>query len=500
LVEPAQVRDGDVHRGQHGGQLDGCVGDVRRPRSLLVAKAVDAEDDGVGRRGFPSGRVEEGAFDTFLGMVVQQEQHADELPGTGERPVADLQGASQLGEGRGQHPVAIDRGVIQARRLARERCQVMEGIEHHRAAFVRARMSRDDLPGGRDGDLIDVRLDRHRLKRVDPRHAVGHVVEPDGLVFVDLGGHGEAGIEGPRGQGDGRGAVALEAVGDGIRLAGGGAVLIVEATSPEMLVQLGEIANTRHRRRPSSFQVLDSVLDVRLLVAAGRHAEQGLEVVVAGQGLVALVEPPLAPFEHLHGHGGRVVPPEFLGDAAEGREGLDQAVEDGFGALGGQGDGEGAIRERPGDDQDRDKATAVGKIDVDMAEVGLGATSRVVVQGDERLAFAASQGADVASDLVVAALIPVLGNEPTMDPGRGVSLFARGLFIGREDLVDHGLEGIELGRGRRLGPGIGLGLGVLDRLADGASRVVEGPGDGPETHAVAERPSDTCVIVHREHP
>jgi hypothetical protein len=30
--------------------------------------------------------------------------------------------------------------------------------------------------------------------------------------------------------------------------------------------------------------------------------------------------------------------------------------------------------------------------------------------------------------------------------------------------------------------------------------VVEGPGDGPETHSVAVGPSDACVIVHREHP
>jgi hypothetical protein len=51
---------------------------------------VDAEDDGVGRRGFAGGRVEEGAFDALLGMLVQQEQHADELPGTGERPVAPV--------------------------------------------------------------------------------------------------------------------------------------------------------------------------------------------------------------------------------------------------------------------------------------------------------------------------------------------------------------------------------------------------------------------------
>jgi hypothetical protein len=500
LVEPAQVRRGDMHRGQCGGKIDGCVGNIRDPRSLLVAKAVDAERDRVGRRGFPGSRAEDGAFDAFLGVFAQQEQHADELPGTGEGPVADLQGTSQLGEGWRQRPVAIDRGVIQASRLAGKRRQVVERIEHHRAAFIGAGMSRHDLTGSHDRDPVDIRLHRHSQERTGTRYAVRHVVEPNGLVLVNLGGRIEAGVERPLGQRNGRGVVALEAAGDGVGLPGSGAVLIIEARSLEMLVQLGEITDTRHWRGPSSLQVLDPVLDVRLLVAAGRHAEQGLEVVVAGQGLVALVERSLATSEDLHGHGGRVVPPEFLGNAAKEREGFDQAVEDGFGTLGGQGDREGAIGERPGDDQHRNQPATVGEVDVDVAEIGLGTAAGVMVQGDERLPLAAALRADVASDLVVTPLITVLGDKPTMDPGRGVSLFARGLFIRREDLIDHGLERTELGRGRRPGSGIGLGLGVLDRLANRASCVVEGPSDGPETHAVAVRPSDPCVIVHREHP
>lgn len=500
MVEPAQVRRGDVHRGQRGGELDGCVGDVRDPRSLLVAKAVDAERDRVGRRGFASGPAQDGAFDAFLGVFAEQEQHADELPGTGEGPVADLQGTSQFGEGRRQRPVAIDRGVIQARRLAGERRQVMQGIEHHRAAVVTAGMSRHDLTGGHDHDPVHIRLHRHGLKRTGPGHAVGHVVEPGGLVFVDSGRRIEAGVERPLGQEDRRGAVVLETVGDGVGLTGDDAVLIVETASPEMLVQLGEVPHPGHRRGPSSLQVLDPVLDVRLLVAAGRHAEQRLEVVVAGQSLVTLIERSLATLENLHGHGGRVVPPEFPGNTAKEREGLDQTVEDGFGPLRGQGDREDAIGKRPGDDQHRDEAATVGKIDVDMAEIGLGAAAGVVVQGDERLALAAPFRADVTPDLVVAALIAVLGDEPTMDLGRGVSLLAWGLFVGREDLIDHGLDGVELGRGRRPGPGVGLGLGVLDGPPDRASRVVKGAGDGPEAHAVAVGPSDPCVIVHREHP
>lgn len=362
-------------------------------------------------------------------------------------------------------------------------------------------MSRHDLPrGGHDGDAIDVRLHRHGLEGMRARHAVRDVVEPDGLIFVNLRGRGETGVEGPLGQRNRRSAVALEARRDNVGLAGSDPSLVVFAASPQMLIEFDEITSTRHRRGPSPFQILDPVLDMRLLVAAGRHAEQGLEVVMAGQGLVAIVEPSLATFEHLHGHGRWVVPPEFLWHAAEERKSFDQAVEDRFGALGGQGDREDAIRKRPGDDQDRDKPAAVREIDVDVAKVGLGSLAGVVVQGDERLTFTASHRADMASDLVVSALVPVLGDKATMNLSRGVSLFARRLLVRDEDLVNHGFEGIELGRGRWLCSGVGLGLGVLEGLANRASCVVEGPSDGPETHAVTMRPSNLCVIVHSEHP
>lgn len=88
-----------MHRGQCGGKLDGCVGDIRDPRSFFVAEALDAERDRIGRRGFAGGPAQDGAFDAFLGVFAEQEQHADELSGAGEGPVASLQGTSQLGEG-----------------------------------------------------------------------------------------------------------------------------------------------------------------------------------------------------------------------------------------------------------------------------------------------------------------------------------------------------------------------------------------------------------------
>jgi hypothetical protein len=51
------------------------------------------------------------------------------------------------------------------------------------------------------------------------------------------------------------------------------------------------------------------------------------------QGLVAIIQPPLATDEQLRRHGLGIVPPQLLRDASKEGEGFDQAVQNGLGAL-----------------------------------------------------------------------------------------------------------------------------------------------------------------------
>lgn len=57
--------------------------------------------------------------DAGLGMLAQELEHADELTSTGQRTVTLFQFGPQRDEGGGQVPVAVDRRVIQRRRLVR---------------------------------------------------------------------------------------------------------------------------------------------------------------------------------------------------------------------------------------------------------------------------------------------------------------------------------------------------------------------------------------------
>src|SRR5206468_11492916 len=95
------------------------------------------------------------------------------------------------------------------------------------------------------------------------------------------------------------------------------------------------------------------------------------------------VELSLPASEDQSGDGLGVVPPDLAWRGLGEFQGLDHAVEDGLGAFAGQDDGEGSVGVGPDGDQEGDKASAVGEVNVDVSEVGLEATAGGVGQGDE---------------------------------------------------------------------------------------------------------------------
>jgi hypothetical protein len=121
-------------------------------------------------------------------MLGQELQDPDELPHAGPRPEHLLQDAAKVRKRRGQLPVAVHRGVIQRRRLAFRRDQIMQGIEHRLAVAVTALVAGHHLARGHDREVLDVALHGHGPERPAARHPVGVVVEAHGLILVHLGG------------------------------------------------------------------------------------------------------------------------------------------------------------------------------------------------------------------------------------------------------------------------------------------------------------------------
>jgi len=293
--------------------------------------------------------------------------------------------------------------------------------------------------------------------------------------------------------------VTREALADARALAGLRALAVAQAAGPQVDVQRGQVVNLGHGRGPIALQVAHASLDARLLLGPTHHAKQRRKCVVAGQGLVALVDLPLTAREQAGRHGLGIVPPHFARHATEEREGLDQAVQDRLGALAGQGEHKRTIGVRPGDHQHRHQAAALGKAHMDVPEVGLQALARIVVERDEGLALAALLVAEVQAHALIAAGVVVLGLQAAKDLGGGVSLLGRGIGVGLHQGVDHRLERVEH-RGQ-IAALIRLGFGLGKDRANLPARVMKAPrqfADAQVFHPMGV--SHTCIFVHADHP
>ena len=168
-------------------------------------------------------------------------------------------------------------------------------------------------------------------------------------------------------------------------------------------------------------------------------------------------------------------------------------------AFGWKCDGEGTVGIGPGRYEHGHEPAAVGKIDVDVAEVGFKPLSGVVVERNKRRALGPPLGEEVLPDALVAAGVVVLVAQAPENLGDGVPLLAGSLFIAAQNRVDDRLEGID---DRRQRPALVLfGLGLTQDLANLPPRMMKFAGQLPNAQLFeAMRLSNTGVLVHLDHP
>jgi len=189
-----------------------------------------------------------------------------------------------------QLPLAEDVGMIQSSRPPLQFRQIMQRVEHLAARFVAALVPGNHLAGHDNLDAVDVRLHGCRLKSASFGNTVTHPVESRRLILVDLGRFIDAGIEGRTRQRQGALPITLETLADRLSVVPRGALPILQTAVAQVSVELCQILDTRHRRRPAALQGLDAILHVGLFVTVGGQAKQRLEDVVTGQGLIAFVQ------------------------------------------------------------------------------------------------------------------------------------------------------------------------------------------------------------------
>ena len=432
-------------------------------------------------------------------MLRQQLKHADVLPHAGPRAVSSLQAFSEPRKHPRQLPAAVDVRMIQRRRTTPERGQIVQRIKHLVAGLVTPPVAGNHTIAMHDVHAVDVAFDRDCLERIGPRHAVLNLLKTHQLILVHLPWTHDAGIKGVPRQPHRSRTVSLKELTNRTGGAVANPLPFRTATCQQVRVQLVKTLRLGHRRRPSTLKRLDAVLYVRLLVAAGRHAEQRLEHVMTGQRGITRMKPPLAAAQQGQGHRLRVVPPHFSRHAAEVLEAPYHTFQNRFRTLRRQGYGKGSIRIRPHQNQHRYGPTALGEIDVDLPKIRFHTLARIVDQRNERLPLPPAKLRHVASHRVVAAPIP-LPLQPLEDPHRRVTLLRRRLLIRGENLLDH-TEEFSQPPIMLTFPRIPLRLSVTpENLADLPSRMVKPPGNLAYVQPIAIRPANPCIMIHRKHP
>jgi hypothetical protein len=321
--------------------------------------------------------------------------------------VPRFQTRAQFLENRWQLPLAKNVGMIQGGRPTLQRGQVMQGFEHLTAVRIAAAMPGNHLAGNDDLDVFDVGFYRCCLKGVALGNTVTHLVEAGRLVFVDLGRLIDARIETHARQRPGVLSITFEALADRLGILPRSTCAILAAAVTQIDVEFRQVLGVRYRRGPTSLHGFDAILHVRLLVAACRHAKQRLEDVMTGQGLVARVQLPLPAAEDRRRHGLGIVPPHFPRHTAEELQTLDHALQNRFDTFARHGHGERIIGVRPDQHEHRNLLSALGKVDVNVAEIRFEPLARITRERDKSLDVLEPHLANVAAHGVVTAEVAV---------------------------------------------------------------------------------------------
>jgi|GEM_PF-4994495 len=230
-----------------------------------------------------------GLDNAFLRMMIEEQQDTDELPIARVNSMGFRENPAQSRERLGQLPLPEDIRVVQASWLALQNREEVTGVKHLRIALVAALMRCDPFAPLGQFDAVDISLDPNRAKGEGVRNAVTVLIEGHCLVFIGLRRLVDTRIKGPFRQGKCTGPILLESLSNGLLALGCMPVKIFSATLDQIVIKPIQALRTRDGRGQAALKIFDTILDSRLLVASGWHAEQRFEVVMAGKSKIPLV-------------------------------------------------------------------------------------------------------------------------------------------------------------------------------------------------------------------
>jgi hypothetical protein len=169
----------------------GAPGEIVLPRTGTIPPPMDRGNDVIGVHGRFLAAVGDGLLNHFHRVFGQQLQNPHVLSRAGGWPLPLLEGRPQLVKAGRQFPLGKYEGMIQSRRPATEKRQIVLRLHDPFPAGVTAGVAGDDARATHHLDPIHICFDRHRLEGPASRNTVTVRVEPHRLVFVPCEGRRE---------------------------------------------------------------------------------------------------------------------------------------------------------------------------------------------------------------------------------------------------------------------------------------------------------------------
>lgn len=212
-------------------------------------------------------------LDALHRMLCQQLQYANVVPNTAGVAMPGLQLLPQLGKAGRQLPLPKNRRMFQSGRPTAQNRQIMFLPEDQVPPRITAGVRGNYRIGPDHINPIDICLDRYFFKGPATRNRVPIGVKTDGLIFVNAGRFGNVRVKRMGRQGQSRRPVLLESFPDRLGFPRHAMLPFPQATLTQIGIELVPIVHLRYRRSPIPLQVIHTLLDTGLFLAAGRHAK-----------------------------------------------------------------------------------------------------------------------------------------------------------------------------------------------------------------------------------
>ncbi len=429
----------------------------------------------------------------------RQAQDLDILP-FARLALPGFQQAPERGEGVRQFPTLQGRSLIEGHDPALDQRQVMQRVEHHVTAVIRAGMIGDHLSGATDNDADHEALDPDRAVAICDRHRVVVTAIPHHRCRCDLATLQLTGLEGCAGQILHCRRIGLQPFVDAGLVSAQDIVLPFAALLFQVSVERIPVRKGRDRHHEVAPPVADQPLDRSLVVPLAGTAVAIPDHIMRQHCAEPLGSLPGAVRQDPRHQAAVIVIEDRQGNRPKESKGMHMPIQPGLGGCRRIGPDKTRIALRQIKGEEVRLPLNAANHDRRFTKIRLRMPGRMA-ERHEHLFARALPGPDAVFDDCVSAIKAALVAQPLKDTLCGVAPLARTRFVLSKPLVDLAGERIQLRAPNRRCPPIPRWLRIGQHLRNTVSANPKIPGNPTPAQPILKMsPTHLQIQFHGENP